>query len=299
MGLPFGTIHHSIRLRTSMPEIIYGLRAKRIQRQPKKALSLHPFFMHVVISPFVRWFCMFWKILSCPPIHSVIGRRCLHGITLRDNPTIPSACRPGYRKESPGYGQKESKVQPQKTLSLHPFFMPVVISPSTRWFCIFEKSFHALRYIPPSVAATFMGLPFGTIHIPSACRPGCRIESSGYGQKEYKGSPKKALSLHTFFMPVVISPFVRWFCMFEKSFHALRYIPPSVAATYMGLPFGIIYHSIRLPTWMPERISGLRAKRKQRQPPERLCLCILFSRPQSCHLLPVIFQWFPGVSYHL
>ena len=60
--------------------------------------------------------------------------------------------------------------------------------------------------------------------------------------------------------------FAGTFACSGKSFHALRYIPSPVAATSMRLPFGIIHHSIRFPTWMPEKISGLRAKRKQRQP---------------------------------
>lgn len=61
-----------------------------------------------------------------------------------------------------------------------------------------------------------------------------------------------------------------------KIFHALRYIPPSVAATSMRLPVGIIHHSIRFPTWMPERISGFRAKRIQRQPRKALSLHTFF-----------------------
>jgi len=44
----------------------------------------------------------------------------------------------------------------------------------------------------------------------------------------------------------------------------------------MGLPFGIIHHSIRFPTWMPEKISGLRAKRMQRQPGKGFVFAFFF-----------------------
>lgn len=66
----------------------------------------------------------------------------------------------------------------------------------------------------------------------------------------------------------------------------------------MGLPFGIIHHSIRLLAWIPERIFGLRAKRIQRQPPKRLCLCILFHARNHITFCQVIFRCFPGDDQH-
>jgi len=77
---------------------------------------------------------MFRQILSRPPIHSATSRRYFHEITLRDNPPFHPLTRPGCRKESLGYGQKEYKGSPIKALSLHTFFMPVIISPFVWWF---------------------------------------------------------------------------------------------------------------------------------------------------------------------
>ena len=43
---------------------------------------------HFLLGDFIGrgFFCMFRQMLSCPPIHSVPGRRYFHEITLRDNP---------------------------------------------------------------------------------------------------------------------------------------------------------------------------------------------------------------------
>ena len=54
-----------------MPERISGLRAKRMQRQPNalKVLSLHTFFMPVIISPFVRLFYSDFKVITNTDYH--------------------------------------------------------------------------------------------------------------------------------------------------------------------------------------------------------------------------------------
>jgi len=153
------------------------------------------------------------------------------------------------------------------------------------------KSFQALRYIPSSVAVAFMGLPFGIIHH-SISLP-VWIPERIFGlraKKKIKVRPQKALSLNTFFY-ARRQHLVRYFRMCSgKSFHALRYIPSSVAATFMGLPFGITHHSIRFPTWMPEGISGLRAKRIQRQPPKGFVFAYFFHVRNHITFCPVILR---------
>ena len=68
--------------------------------------------------------CIFRQIIPYPSTHSGPGRRCFHGVTLRDNQPIHPLTRPGCRKESPCYGQKGYKGSPQKELPLHTFLCP-------------------------------------------------------------------------------------------------------------------------------------------------------------------------------
>ncbi|MDD2307140.1 MAG: hypothetical protein PHP53_20725 [Prolixibacteraceae bacterium] len=107
---------------------------------------------------------MFWTIHSRPPIHSATGRIYFHGITLGDNPPFHSLNRPGCRKESPGYGKKESKGSTPKGFVLASFFQSAHNTSSQVFLNIPAKYLIALRYIPPPVAATSMRLPFGIIH---------------------------------------------------------------------------------------------------------------------------------------
>ena len=51
-------------LATWVPERLSGLRAKRIQRQPQKALTLHTFLMPVIMSPFDRCFSGVFRVLT-------------------------------------------------------------------------------------------------------------------------------------------------------------------------------------------------------------------------------------------
>lgn len=62
----------------------------------------------------------------------------------------------------------------------------------------------------------------------------------------------------------------------------------------MRLPFGIIHHSIRLTDLDAGKNLRVTGKKNTKAAPKRLCLCILFSCPYSCHLLLGVFHVFSG-----
>ena len=63
--------------------------------------------------------------ITCPPIHSVIGCRYFHGITLRDNPPFHPLSNLDAGKNLRVMGKKNTKsTQCNRRLTLHTFSCP-------------------------------------------------------------------------------------------------------------------------------------------------------------------------------